>query len=169
MHKLEVHAEADEVFVQFDNVIRTDRPRERRHRRRRVIPATIAVIAWRRAEVDKKVFDLCGPVVGERPFQSGTRGPADLKIGLPRLSVQPDLHIRAGNAGGAIKQKPIPGIAGARARFRSKCCRSCSSIRPGLIRQWAKRKMLVQNELLLLPWRPCQSKSPSTPSTKAFH
>jgi hypothetical protein len=30
-------------------------------------------------------------------------------------------------------------------------------------------KMLVQNGLLLLlPWRPWQSKAPSTPNTKAF-
>src|SRR5215471_11408311 len=73
--------------------------------------ATVSVIAGYIPQVDKEVFELDCPVVGERPFQSAARGPADFKPGLRWQPAQSGLQIRAGDAASAVKKNAVPRIA----------------------------------------------------------
>src|SRR5262249_8047878 len=74
-----------------------------------VIAATIAVIAG--YIPNQEVFDLCGPVVGERHFNHGAGRPAEFRIILRRQAAQRSLQIRTGAAGSPVEQDSVPRIA----------------------------------------------------------
>src|SRR5262249_10998631 len=113
MAKLKVHADADDVLIEFDGATRSRRGSGGGGGG--VIAATISVIAgYISDQVNKEEFDLGSPIVGERPFQSATDCPAEFRVGLRRQTVQPGLHIRAGASGGAIDEDAIPRVAKAR-------------------------------------------------------
>ena len=111
--KLKVYADTDDVLIEFYVTIRID---TRECRCCGGVPAaTIAVIAHCiLRQVDKKVFDLGGPILGERPFQSAADCPAEFRVGLHRQAVQRRLHIRAGATSGAVDEDAVPGVAEAR-------------------------------------------------------
>src|SRR5262249_61119756 len=107
MAKLKVHVDADDVLIEFDGATRSRRGSGGGGGG--VIAATISVIAgYISDQVNKEVFDLGSPIVGERPFQSATDCPAEFRVGLRRHTVQPGLHIRAGPAGRALDRGGMP-------------------------------------------------------------
>jgi len=100
MPKLEVHADADDVLVEFDRVICIHRGKGRGACH--VIPATISVIAGHLPQINKQIFDLERPVLGEGHFKSAADGPAEFSIILIRQAGQGSFYIRAGTTSGPI-------------------------------------------------------------------
>ncbi len=112
MPKFEVHADADNVLVEFDKVICIQRQKGRGGCP--VKAATISVIARRLPQIDKQIFNFERPVLGEGHFNSAAGGPAEFSIILEWQAGQGSFYIRAGPAGSPVHENAVPRVADAR-------------------------------------------------------
>src|SRR3982075_414214 len=96
----EVHATADRIGTEFHVVVQE---------------AVAAHAAIEAAEVVVEIFDLGGPVAGDRKLDACAGGPADLRVGRAAEARMRRRHVAEGGAAGEICHPAIERIAEAAA------------------------------------------------------
>ena len=94
--EFEVHAGAEDIFSQADADGNWWTAGSDQASRCRAVHGAVA-------KIDKQIFDLGGPIIGEGPFESGAGGPAGLSV-AGGDAVEVCLHIGEGAAGGGIEE-----------------------------------------------------------------
>src|SRR4030081_381777 len=97
----EVHAASDRVRTEFLVVVHD------------AVEPPAAIEA---AEVVVEIFDLGGPIAGDRKLDAGAGGPADLRVGRAAEARMRRRHVAEGGAAGDVGHPAIERIAQAAAR-----------------------------------------------------